>query len=585
MSDQLRIAAALRKLDNASLEKLITLRMVNTTHLRDFFDLADALSSTKSVEAAIASLSAKQIAELNALAEGPKAAAGKSLQTLMLVEQTEEGFVAFDCVLDAQKEFASKYAKLRLNTSSMSIVREQSMLSIADVDRDASLAIFDIIQAITELIFELEERFIREVSKRSVGLPDVKRLANHLSKPNEYAKRVFELALLADLAVVENGRWQLSNNAEMWIASTDSRRWQQLASSWLTLLGEDSANEILQISAGDDFAGALVKLFPFADSAVGARIAKVAELAETLGLVADGRATSWLPALAGTNIEKASKLAVAGLPAADERIIVQADLTLIAPSPLPTDLEIRLRRFADTEKIGMASSYRLSALSISHGLETGLSVSEIRNLLEKLSSKALPQPVEYLLREAETRFGRLKVKQTKNGNHTQIESNDAILLAEIHNDHRLKPFALHFDELGNLHTRFEAELVYFALREANFVAVQVDEHGKVISPQKLTSRGAAAESKKNLLEDIERMRENDKRGASNPDDDDLLRQIQLAIKNKAKILITLKTATGDEVQYLVEPVGVANGRLRAKDRKADIERTLPLSSVISIAIQ
>jgi hypothetical protein len=51
------------------------------------------------------------------------------------------------------------------------------------------------------------------------------------------------------------------------------------------------------------------------------------------------------------------------------------------------------------------------------------------------------------------------------------------------------------------------------------------------------------------------------------------------------MLIVLTAANGEQVEYLVEPVGVANGRLRAKDRKADIERTLPLSSVVSIAIQ
>ncbi len=81
------------------------------------------------------------------------------------------------------------------------------------------------------------------------------------------------------------------------------------------------------------------------------------------------------------------------------------------------------------------------------------------------------------------------------------------------------------------------------------------------------------------------MREADTKGTSDPDDDDLLRQLQLAIKNKAKVSIRLTTANGEEVEYLVEPVGVANGRLRAKDRKADLERTLPLSSVVSITIQ
>ena len=36
---------------------------------------------------------------------------------------------------------------------------------------------------------------------------------------------------------------------------------------------------------------------------------------------------------------------------------------------------------------------------------------------------------------------------------------------------------------------------------------------------------------------------------------------------------------GRVVDYLLEPTGVGGGRVRGRDRAADIERTLPLSSV------
>jgi hypothetical protein len=447
------------------------------------------------------------------------------------------------------------------------------------------LAIFDVIQALTELIFELEQRYVREVSKRQVGLPDIKRLANHLKKSNDYAKQTFELAALCSLAEVEGGRWQLGSKAGAWISWSDEQRWTHLAQTWVELIGDEASAELLQLDAGQFFDFRLRQVFPYADTKVNNRIQKIAQFAEFMGLTSNGQATSWLATLAETDLQQASKLAALGLPKADERLIVQGDLTLIAPSPLPTAIEIQLRRFADTEQIGIASSYRLSALSVSHALETAMSIEEIRSLLLRLSGKSLPQPVDYLLKEAESRFARLKVLSTKSGAHSEIISSDRILLAEIHNDQRLKPFALHFDEDGNLHSRFEAELVYFALREANFVAVRIDEAGAVISPLKLESSSKVSAQDLSVIADIARIREADAKGASNPDDDDLLRQLQLAIKNKAKVAIRLTMANGDEVEYLVEPVGVANGRLRAKDRKADLERTLPLSSVVSITIQ
>lgn len=581
MSDQLRIAAALRRLDDASLERVIQLRMLNSSHLRDFFDMADALANAKSLAPALSSLTVRQFEQLENLSQNKKADFGDFIFDLMLAERTEQGPRIFASTVDAMTTIGSHRKVSNLVVVSDSERRE---LSAADIDRDASLAIFDVIQALTELIFELEQRYIREVGKRGVGLPDVKRLAAHLSKSNEYAKQVFELAQFANLAEIEGSRWQLGQRAENWISWSDRERWSHLAETWLSLLGDEAARELLAIQPAASFERRLAEVYPFADSTATNRIKKVAEIANLIGLIANSQATSWL-GLLSTSLQAASERAIAGLPSAAERVIIQADLTLIAPSPLPTELEISLRRFADTEQIGMASSYRLSALSVSHGLETGLAIDEIRALLLRLSGKELPQPVDYLLKEAESRFARLKVYAIKSGAHSQIVSTDKILLAEIHNDQRLKPFALHFDEAGSLHSRFEAELVYFALREANFVAVRVDENGEVLSPQKLSSKNKVSEQRQSVVEDIMRMRQADTQGTSDPDDDDLLRQIQLAIKYKAKMVIVLKTSSGEQVEYLVEPVGVANGRLRAKDRKADLERTLPLSSVVSISIQ
>ncbi|MDI2098769.1 hypothetical protein [Ruicaihuangia caeni] len=39
---------------------------------------------------------------------------------------------------------------------------------------------------------------------------------------------------------------------------------------------------------------------------------------------------------------------------------------------------------------------------------------------------------------------------------------------------------------------------------------------------------------------------------------------------------------GDEVEYALQPTGLAGGRLRARDRTADVERTLPLSHITAV---
>lgn len=580
MSDQLQVAAALRRMDDLALVKLARVRSINTTHLRDFFDLADAVTAPKSATAAIASLSNRQIDALLAILNGtkPDSHVAEELVELALVDKNKSEYLAFDYVRASYSELEKAKPSPRL-----AAVAAPQLLSVEEIDRDAHLAIFDIIQVLTELVFDLEQRYIREVGKRGVGLPDIKRLANHLRKPNDYAKQVFEIALWANLASVTNSRWQLGSQYDNWLSWSDGNRWSHLASVWLDILGDAGARELATLSAGQSLAQALQGSYRFADLAVNSRINRLTDLADKIGMVANNQATSWFVPVVAGKLAAAERLVVSGLPAQAKRLIIQADLTLIAPSPLPTEVEIQLRRIADTEQIGMASSYRLSALSISHGLETGMTASEIRLLLQDLSDRELPQPVDYLLREAEQRFGRLKVKEAKNVGHTIVTSDDTILLAELHNNQKLKPLALHFSEKGDLHTRFDSELVYFTLRDAGYVAIRVDEKGQVISPTESIEKLSIAESAKSIAIDIQRLRDQDAKLGS--DDDDQMRAIQLAIKNKATALVTIQTSTGEQIQYLIQPVGLANGRLRAKDRKADVERTLPLASITSIVLQ
>ena len=62
-----------------------------------------------------------------------------------------------------------------------------------------------------------------------------------------------------------------------------------------------------------------------------------------------------------------------------------------------------------------------------------------------------------------------------------------------------------------------------------------------------------------------------------------MRQILLAIKSKAKISVVFTGQNDVEQTMLLEPSGVANGRMRARDRKADIERTIPIANISSVS--
>jgi hypothetical protein len=304
---------------------------------------------------------------------------------------------------------------------------------------------------------------------------------------------------------------------------------------------------------------------------------RLAELADLIGLSAAGQLASWFPLTLGSKLTAAAKALEQRLPAQQERIIIQGDLSIIAPGPLASSIEVALRKFADTENIGLASSYRLSALSLSSGLEEGLTEPDIRSLLEKLSEAPRPQPVDYLITETASRFGRLKISQAEQG--TVLVSTDELLAKQLLMDSKLTPLMLQKSDQRIL-SPLDSEALYHALRNASYIAVRVDESGDVIAPSSIHKSNSEITA---FRTQVERLKQQDTELTDQAPATDMERKIQLALRSKSSLQVEIN-ANGKMMSFLLEPIGMANGRLRARDRKADIERTLPVSAITSVTI-
>ena len=64
---------------------------------------------------------------------------------------------------------------------------------------------------------------------------------------------------------------------------------------------------------------------------------------------------------------------------------------------------------AETETNSLASSYRVTASSVTRALTAGESVPSLRGFLAEISLTGIPQPLEYLLTDTAARFGTLRV--------------------------------------------------------------------------------------------------------------------------------------------------------------------------------
>ena len=82
---------------------------------------------------------------------------------------------------------------------------------------------------------------------------------------------------------------------------------------------------------------------------------------------------------------------------------------------------------------------------------------------------------------------------------------------------------------------------------------------------------------------IERLRIGSEAEGDETDQAWLVRQLDVAIKARASLTVSVTMPGGSVVDYQLEPTSVGGGRMRARDKKSAIERTLPLSSIAGIA--
>lgn len=129
---------------------------------------------------------------------------------------------------------------------------------------------------------------------------------------------------------------------------------------------------------------------------------------EILGFTGGG-ALSHMGALAATGETDAVGAASAAMPSPLDHVLLQADLTAVAPGPLIPDLARDLRLLADVESTGGAIVYRFTADSVRRALDAGRDPASLHSFLARISLTPVPQPLTYLIDDAARRHGIVRV--------------------------------------------------------------------------------------------------------------------------------------------------------------------------------
>ncbi|MBG0814755.1 helicase-associated domain-containing protein [Planomonospora sp. ID82291] len=141
---------------------------------------------------------------------------------------------------------------------------------------------------------------------------------------------------------------------------------------------------------------------------------------------------------AGTGAGTAAGLLAPLLPVPLDHVLLQADLTAVAPGPLTGELSRWLALAADVESTGGATVYRFGEHSIRRALDAGQGADEMLAMLERHSTTPVPQPLGYLVADVARRHGRMRVGTAG----SYVRCDDPSALDEVMADRRAAPLRL-----------------------------------------------------------------------------------------------------------------------------------------------
>ncbi|MFF2271309.1 helicase-associated domain-containing protein [Agromyces sp. NPDC058136] len=614
----LELAARLRELTREDLAAALRTREFETTGIHDLFDLAEALLSPDSLDQALGRLDRPRLAVL-AVAATLADGAGDSTVEQVRTEIARLG--AVPARADATGELLD-----RLSESLLVVRRDERVHVPAAVgarlvprlgvdlptagelaspappvlvtgdgvdrsllERRSSEAAYATVTATAELLAALGVQPARELAKGGIALPDSKRLAEASGTELDALPQLFRRADEAGLVARDGAYWLESDRGAEWSLGSARDRWQRLAECWRDRIPE--ALRRLVARRSDPLTAAALRddvrwLYPAAGQWLDDGLERLFGEAEALGLAVSGEPVEAGRLVLGGELDGAAALVAAHFPAQVDRVYLQHDLSIVAPGPLEPALDGRLRGVADIEARDLASTYRVSAASVNRGLAAGETADSILEFLGALSLTGIPQPLAYLVAEAAERFGSVRVSAAPEADapaRASIRSDDEQLIRTLAVDQSISSLALRQTGAHRLLSRFTPDVVFWALSDAKYPVAAEDADGEIIRLQRhrLAPAPVAAPAGDPIATLLDRMAE------EQPGDGDaerawLSRQLEAAARSKETLTVTVRMPGGDTADYLLAPASVANGRLRARDRKADIERTLPLSAIASV---
>ena len=573
VSDERALAVRLASTEDDALARTFAERGVAASApWHDFFDAAAGMLDPASVERAVARLPRTSLVALFAALDGASLPASELavLRPLALVGDDGAPFGAV----------ATRVRAASIARPDAFVAEPPAPPVVAAEDSDAAAAAeraFTTVGALADVLLAGLHTPLSRTGTGAVSAIDRRRLtdAGALGSVDDIDDLV-AAAAAADLVTPLGREWIVTDGGTQWLEATTTRRWAVIAEGLRSAVPAGLRTDDGGFRPLSSWAGAYPLHAEWTE-----RSARLRRIAEAWGLItAVGTEPRWTETLRTGASPDTDSLA-AHMPAEIDRVYLQADLTAIAPGPLAPALDLRLRTVATRESRAQASTYRFSTESLGTGMTEGETADSIREFLRGISLTGIPQPLDYLVESTAARHGLIRVRTDEATGRTRLEATDLALRDTILVDQALRPLGFVRDG-HELASRVERDAVYWSLADARYPVVALDASG---APESLHRRTRAADSTAlieprdtyaRLIAALRAGHETDADAAW------LGRELEQAVRTKSVIVVVVRMPDGSERALTLEASGLGGGRLRGRDRGADVERTLPVSSIVSV---
>ncbi len=610
--------------------------------VRDIAQVAEHLSSPDTVAALVGGLDAAAVRMLDHLersnAEGAGDAPASLLDTGLLVQREKR-------VVAVPREVAVSLRGGRTTRTPVDVVPAlaTSTRDTGLVDRAAAGAAFEAVRHVELLLEHWGSEPPAALRAGGLGVRDLKAAAVLMHVDERTAGLLVETASAAGLLAAGHtdeldSAWLPTEPFDHWLAAPVADRWARLAQAWLDnprltglVGGRLQGKPVNALSAelerswlASTRREALLELAALAPGEVLATGTGISSLVDRLRWLRPRRPATRAEAVAWT-VEEAAVLGVLGLgglsahgralvtaadpthqapqvlqpllPTPVDQVMVQADLTAVAPGPLEQELARNLAVVADVESRGGATVYRFTESSVRRAFDSGWALDEVHSFLASSSATEIPQPLRYLVDDVSRKFGTVRVGAAE----SFLRSDDEVALAELVHDPKAASLRLRRIAPTVVVSDVSLDVLLPRLRDLGVAPVVEAPDGTVRIARKeayrarsspgrprTPSEGARAAARVSAV--VTAVRAGDQATASRPPDEALRRttpvsalvQLRLAAESESSVWISYVDNDGSTMERVVDPVRVDGGWLTAYDHRTEGNRSFAVHRIIAV---